>query len=71
MIRALPLLLTIALFAIPACRDGFGSLLERSGEAPIREISADEAAALMEEGEVTIVHPLPRGLRAPSLRNAV
>ncbi|MBW2241378.1 MAG: hypothetical protein JRH01_05275 [Deltaproteobacteria bacterium] len=71
MIRALPLLLMAALLTFPACRDGFGSLLERGGKTPIREISADEAAALVETGAVTIVHPLPRDARAPALPNAV
>lgn len=71
MTRVLRLLLTVALAAVPGCRDSIGHLLEQGGEAPIREISAEEASQLVEGGEVTIVHPLPRTPGAPALRDAV
>ncbi|MCP3985748.1 MAG: hypothetical protein GY723_15290 [bacterium] len=71
MIRALQLLLVASLLVLPGCRDGLGSLLEHGGDVPIREISADEAVAWIAEGEVTIVHPLPRQKTVPELRDAI
>lgn len=71
MIVAIRLLLVVTLLAAPGCRDEIGSLLEQSGNAPIREISAIEAAALLAEEHLTVVHPLPRHPAVPIVENAV